>query len=364
ITQTYLKNNDSVSMSVVIPSVRGGFNERIKFTLALDTMPSSGSIQFSFANGKDSITTFPDSVVVKAKTVGSVTPRSYRLNILASAKSILPIHRRTLTLIVNSSYISVGTNRESVCDFTVNGTTYNTRQSLLISNGSSVTLKALSPKIAGGTEYIYRNWSDNGDTAHTITVNSPLTLTAYYRTAYKLNLSSTINNTFGGNVFYDSAVFFNFGVTGKFVNYNGQMYRFRGWTGSGSNSYTSADSTGNDTIVTYSMKNAIAEYARWEQVVGISNIGTEIPAEFKLYQNFPNPFNPITNINFDVARQGIVKIRVYDVLGKEIEVLADEVMLPGKYRATFDAGKVSSGIYFYRIEAPGFTDIKKMIVLK
>ena len=364
LTQSYLNNNDSVSMTIVIPGVRGGFNERVKFTLSLDTLPSSGSIQFSFANGKDSISAFPDSVIVKAKTVGNVTPRAYRLNVVASAKSILPVHRRTLTLIVNSSYLNVGTNRETICDFTVNGTTYNSRQNLLISNGSSVTLKALGPKLAGGTMYIYRNWSNNGDTSQTITVNSPMTLTAFYRTAYKLNLSSTIGNTYGGNIYYDSAASFNFGVTGKFVNYNGQLYRFRGWTGSGTGAYTSPDSTGNDTAVTFFMKNSIAEFARWEQVVGIKNISSEIPEEFKLYQNFPNPFNPVTNILFDVARAGRIKITVYDLLGKEIQVLANEVLQAGRYSTSFNSGGISSGVYFYRLESPGYTEIKRMIVLK
>ncbi len=364
ITQSYLNNNDSVSMTAVIPSVRGGFSERVKFTLSLDTLPSSGSIQFSFANGKDSITTFPDSVVIKAKTIGNVTPRAYRLIILASAKSIIPVHRRILNLIVNSSYISVGTNRETICDFMVNGTTYNTRQNLLITNGSSVTLKALSPKFAGGTEYIFKNWSDNGDTTHTITVNSPLTLTANYRTAYKLILSSTINNTFGGGIFYDSAASFNFGVTGKFVNYNGQLYRFRGWTGSGSNCYNSPDSTGNDTTVTFSMKNAIAEYARWEQIVGIKNISSEIPSAWSLNQNYPNPFNPATTISFDVLKNENVKVVVYDALGREIETLVSEKLMPGRYETRFDASKYSSGIYFYKLASESYSEVKKMLLIK
>ncbi|MDD5360986.1 MAG: T9SS type A sorting domain-containing protein [Ignavibacteria bacterium] len=364
VSQASLNNNDSISASVVIPSVRGGFNERVKITFSLDTLPSSGSIQFSFANGKDSITTFPDSVIFKVKTVGNVTPRIYKLNILANAKSIIPVHRRTMNLIVNSSYLNIGTNRESICDFTVNGTSYNSRQNLLIPNGTAISIRAISPKITGNTKYIYRNWSDAGDTIHTVNVNSNVTVTANYGIAFKLLLNSSIGNTFGGNLFYDSAVTFQFGTTGKIVSYNGLIYRFRGWTGSGNGSYTSADSTGNDTTVSIAIHNVISETTRWQQIVGINNISSEIPDAFKLYQNYPNPFNPVTNINFDVAQAGKVRIAVYDILGKEIDVLANDILQAGRYRAVFSADKLASGIYFYRLEVTGFTDIKRMIVLK
>ena len=335
ITQKYLNNNDSVSITVKVPSTRGGFNERVKFVLSLDTLPVSGSIQFSFANGKDSITTTPDSVRITAKTVGSVTPKMYRLNIVGSGVTGIPTHRRSVDLIVNSSILSIGSNRNGLTDFKVNGIQYNTRQSILFTNGTNITVQALSPKIAGGYLYTYTNWSDAGDTTHNINVTSPLTLTANYKVAYKLILNSAAGNTFGGGIFYDSAVAFSFGVTGKTVTYNGLTYRFHGWTGAGTGSYTSPDSTGNDTTVTLSLINPIAEIARWTQTVGINNISTEVPNEWRLYQNYPNPFNPTTNINFDVPKAGLVQIKVFDVLGKEVETLANEILQPGRYKTSF-----------------------------
>jgi hypothetical protein len=265
---------------------------------------------------------------------------------------------------VNSSILSVGTNRDAVCDFKVNGVQYNTRQNILISNGSNVTVQALSPKLAGGYKYIYKNWSDAGDTTHTVNISVPTTLTASYSVAYKLILNSIAGNTTGGGLFYDSAVTFSFGVTGKVVNYNGLTYRFQGWTGVGTGSYTSPDSTGNDTTVTLSIINPIVETARWQQTSGINSISSEIPNDWKLYQNYPNPFNPETKINFDVLKGEGVSVKIYDALGREVETLLNENLSPGKYYVTFNGAKFSSGIYFYRIKSNSFTDIKKMLLIK
>lgn len=99
-------------------------------------------------------------------------------------------------------------------------------------------------------------------------------------------------------------------------------------------------------------------------VIGIHNISTEVPAEFHLYQNFPNPFNPKTNIRFDIPKSGLVKLKIFDISGREIAVLVNKEMSAGKYLFDYDASGLSSGIYFYKIEAPGFTDVKKMILVK
>lgn len=372
ITQKYINNNDSVIVTVKIPSVRGGFNERVKFVLNLDTIPSSGSIQLNFRNGKDSITTFPDSVKVVVKTSGSVTPGRYRVNITGSGITGIPVHRRTVDLIVNSSILSIGTNREGICDFKINSTSYNTRQNLLFSNGSTISVQALGPKTTGGYLYTFLNWSDGGDTTHNIQVTAPFTLTANYKAAYKLILNSIAGNTFGGGLFYDSAATVTFGVTNKIVNYNGQTYMFRGWTGSGSGSYTSTDSTGNDTTITISLSNPIAETARWQLIVGINNISSVIPNEWKLYQNYPNPFNPSTTLSFFIGEQSFVRLKVYDVLGNEIVTLVNEEKQSGKYEIEFSAtdlpgrsgSALASGIYFYQLQIGSFTQIRKMVYLR
>lgn len=98
--------------------------------------------------------------------------------------------------------------------------------------------------------------------------------------------------------------------------------------------------------------------------VGITQNGNEVPSRFGLYQNFPNPFNPVTKIKFDLARSTFVKISVYDVAGREISVPVSHNMNAGTYEMEFDASRLPSGVYFYRIETAEFTSIKKMVLVK
>ena len=96
--------------------------------------------------------------------------------------------------------------------------------------------------------------------------------------------------------------------------------------------------------------------------------GTEtpsvIPVKFALYQNYPNPFNPVTNIRFDIPKDVNVKLSVYDILGKEITTLINAYTKAGEYNIQFDAVNISSGAYFYKLEAGNYTDVKKLIIIK
>jgi len=89
-----------------------------------------------------------------------------------------------------------------------------------------------------------------------------------------------------------------------------------------------------------------------------------VPKTFNLSQNYPNPFNPVTKINFDLPENGKVDLRLYDMLGREVAILVNEVRTAGYYTVNFDASKLSSGIYFYRMNAGKFSSIKKMAVIK
>jgi photosystem II stability/assembly factor-like uncharacterized protein len=89
-----------------------------------------------------------------------------------------------------------------------------------------------------------------------------------------------------------------------------------------------------------------------------------IPFEYALYQNYPNPFNPTTTIKYSVKEAGIVSLKVYDILGKEIATLVNEIKTPGEYTTTFDASLLSSGIYFYTMQAVGFSATNKFLLLK
>jgi subtilisin-like proprotein convertase family protein len=98
-------------------------------------------------------------------------------------------------------------------------------------------------------------------------------------------------------------------------------------------------------------------------ITGINNV-SKIPTVYLLNQNYPNPFNPVTKINFEIPKQGLVSLRVYDVLGREVKSLINEVKAPGTYSVDFNGTDLSSGVYFYRLESNGFSDIKKMMLIK
>ena len=90
----------------------------------------------------------------------------------------------------------------------------------------------------------------------------------------------------------------------------------------------------------------------------------EIPSEFKLFNNYPNPFNPETIIKFAIAKVSNVTLKVYDIAGKEVSILVNNAMNPGYYSVRFDASSLSSGVYFYKIQAGDFTEVKRMLFVK
>ena len=89
-----------------------------------------------------------------------------------------------------------------------------------------------------------------------------------------------------------------------------------------------------------------------------------IPTKYKLSQNFPNPFNPNTKIKYSVPQSSNVVIKVFDILGNEIEILVNEQKSLGTYEITWYAESLPSGIYFYRIQAGSFVETKKLVLLR
>jgi hypothetical protein len=89
-----------------------------------------------------------------------------------------------------------------------------------------------------------------------------------------------------------------------------------------------------------------------------------IPGRFNLSQNYPNPFNPTTSINFDIPVDSKVTISLFDLSGREVAKLVNDFRTAGYYSVSFNASNLSSGTYFYRIDAGSFTDTKKMLLIK
>jgi hypothetical protein len=90
----------------------------------------------------------------------------------------------------------------------------------------------------------------------------------------------------------------------------------------------------------------------------------ELPKEFNLSQNFPNPFNPVTKINFALPKQGFVSLKIYDITGREVQTLVSEVKQAGYYSVDFNGSSLSSGVYFYRIQSNNFVSVKRMVLIK
>ncbi len=89
-----------------------------------------------------------------------------------------------------------------------------------------------------------------------------------------------------------------------------------------------------------------------------------LPNDYKLYQNYPNPFNPITVISYQLSVKSKVQLKVFDLMGREIVKLADEEKMPGSYEVKFDASKLTSGVYFYRLSAGAYSLTRKMVLVK
>ena len=98
-------------------------------------------------------------------------------------------------------------------------------------------------------------------------------------------------------------------------------------------------------------------------VIGVSN-STQIVNKYELFQNYPNPFNPTTRIEYNLMKESSVKLTVYDILGKVVSERNIGKQAPGKQLVTFDAANLAAGVYYYRLQAGEFTDVKKMMLIK
>jgi len=97
--------------------------------------------------------------------------------------------------------------------------------------------------------------------------------------------------------------------------------------------------------------------------VSVENNET-IPLQFSLHQNYPNPFNPSTNISYDLLHAVDVRLVIYDILGHEVKAIADGLKPAGQHQIIVDMSGLSSGVYFYRLQAKSFNEMRKMIYLR
>jgi hypothetical protein len=180
--------------------------------------------------------------------------------------------------------------------------------------------------------------------------NVPLTSTLDWTdvatsTGYRLQIS--LNNTFNTFIINTTTSVSEYPVQPGVLNYSTMYY----WN-------VAAISTGGQG----SFSN-VCSFSTMSQV-GVNQISSEIPAEYKLFDNYPNPFNPNTIIRFQIKDSRLVTLKVFDILGREVEMLVNEKQTPGTYEVNFNASNLPSGIYFYTLRSGDFTDTKKMLLIK
>ncbi|MEJ2195247.1 MAG: T9SS type A sorting domain-containing protein, partial [Ignavibacteriaceae bacterium] len=133
-------------------------------------------------------------------------------------------------------------------------------------------------------------------------------------------------------------------------------------TSSETHSYTFADKNLNSGQYAYRLKQV--DFAGSSELSDVVYVDVTDPARYGLSQNYPNPFNPNTTIKFSIPEASNVTLKVFNTLGEEISVLVNRVMEAGTHEINFDASQLHSGIYFYRIDAGAFSQVKKMTLLK
>ena len=110
-----------------------------------------------------------------------------------------------------------------------------------------------------------------------------------------------------------------------------------------------------------------SDIATGEFTIGVvlhSDLDNTLPNKYSLDQNFPNPFNPATTIRYSIPETGLVTIKIYNAIGREMDVLQNEIKQPGDYEIRYDGSRLPSGVYFYQLKAGAFVETKKMILLK
>jgi plastocyanin len=188
--------------------------------------------------------------------------------------------------------------------------------------------------------------------------------------------STTATITAGGFVFTPSSVTVNVGDTVKWQWLNGTHTTTSTTIPSGASSWNAPLDAAHQTftyVITHSgtYNYICVPHASLGMVGvitanpnGIQPIGTAVPDNYNLQQNFPNPFNPTTNIRFDIPKNTKVKLTVYNIIGEQVDLLLNNVLSAGSYNVDWNASAYPSGVYFYTLSTDDFKAVKKMILIK
>lgn len=263
-------------------------------------------------SGNQTVTSNSQNPTITINQVGQYTVKLRVSNSFGSDSLIMTNYINVIPTVLHSfSFNTTGIQRIETSSTDTTKVTYRWTRS---STAQGITYKFRAQKF-GGSSFIFMNSNNNGqDTAIT------------FRKSFLDSLAVQ------------------FGTTGDSVLVTCKAYAYNGF----------------DSLA--SGNNLILNIVR--TTVGINLISSEIPGEFKLEYNYPNPFNPETTIKYQLPKAAFVSIKLYDITGREVSTLVNEQHQAGYYNFNFNASYLASGVYFYRIQAGEFSDIKRMVLVK
>jgi photosystem II stability/assembly factor-like uncharacterized protein len=226
--------------------------------------------------------------------------------------------------------------------------------------------------------YVFFNWTENGievstEQNYSFTIMGDRNLVANFATQPKLAVSPLyigVNSNSGTGSFNVS------NATGGSMNWTAisnaswvKVLSGSSGTNQGIITVSYEENTGDSRVGTITITSPDANDSPQmvevrQQAITDVEIINSIPQEFMLLQNYPNPFNPTTKIQFGIPKETSTILKVFDVLGNEVETLIHQYLLPGIYNVTFNASKLNNGIYFYRLNAGDFNQTRKMLLVK
>ncbi len=305
---------------------------------------------------------------VKAMSFNNLTSAPYLLNLCTTDFTYIPdgMGKITESGVVDISYGRSGIVEKNGIEFV-----FNIGDVLL--NGETIKFieRADTLPIASIEELNLAVKSDTLD----LNTESELIFSDYYYVVFGEKADSLISNEFNVNFKCELVKLSTGEVVGVFeeVNYNKANLEEYGQQGylvdcSGIEAgkyYLRLTTTVNEevglSLSDIQMDNVLLEKSK----LNIRNFkGSSIPLEYSLEQNYPNPFNPTTTIRYQIPKDGLVTLKVYDILGAEVSTLINEEMVAGKYEVNFDAGALASGVYIYRLNVNDFVNVKKMVLVK
>lgn len=155
-------------------------------------------------------------------------------------------------------------------------------------------------------------------------------------------------------------------VAGELVDNNGNVVAVNIKTSSNPFILT-APSAGTYTV-NAGFKNPTKQYGTTSAVINVTGVNESLidfnPNSYKLYANYPNPFNPSTKIRYAIPQTSFTTLKVYSITGKEVATLINEEKTPGVYEVNFNAAGLSSGVYIYKLQSGKFSDVREMVLLK